>query len=147
MRLDGARIASSDVSFFASASPQAFDLVVADVPCSGQSLVLKGTENPGGFHPRTIKQCAMRQRRIISNASACVRPGGHLAYMTCTFSKEENEEVIDWFLSRFPHFQPVDVPSLEEFRSPLSERPVYRLWPWQYAGAGGFTALLRRQTV
>ena len=86
----------------------------------------------------------MRQRRIISNSAEMVKPGGYLAYMTCTYSLDENEKLIEWFLKNSPSFVVETVPGLEGYESVYSEFPSYRLWPQRNEGAGGFTVLLRR---
>ena len=119
-------------------------LVIVDAPCSGQSLLVKGKPVPGCFHPRTITMNLRRQRRILAEASAAVTPGSFLAYMTCTYSPEENEEVVEWFCERFPEFSPLEVPPLKAFRTHLSELPAYRLWPQSQLGAGSFVTLFTR---
>ncbi|TVQ11510.1 MAG: RsmB/NOP family class I SAM-dependent RNA methyltransferase, partial [Leptolyngbya sp. DLM2.Bin27] len=82
-----------DPQAFAEHLPQGIDLVVVDAPCSGQSLLAKGDPALGCFHPVTIKKNASRQKRILTSATQTVAEGGYLAYMTCTFSPEENEQV------------------------------------------------------
>lgn len=134
---------SADVGVLAEKAAAAFDLVIVDTPCSGQSLVARGRKAPACFHPSTINQNVNRQRRIVANAAQTVAPGGHLAYMTCTYSPEENEGIIEWLLEKFAHFTPVEAPHLTPFRSWLSETPCYRLSPQLHVGAGAFTALLR----
>lgn len=129
----------------ATAAPGAFDLVIVDAPCSGQSLLAKGIENPGAFHPATVKGNAKRQLGIVTAAAACVAPGGWLLYSTCTFSERENERVVSKFLERRPDFETRPVPRLAEWRSPLAEFPCYRLYPQSGLGAGGFVALLARR--
>ena len=136
-------ISNNDPAKLAEYLPRSFPLVIVDAPCSGQSLLVKGKPVPGCFHERTIGMNANRQKRIIANASQVVSPGGYLAYMTCTFSREEDEGVVEWLLKKFPDFQICEVPTLAEFRSTLSEHACYRLWPHQGLGAGAFTALLR----
>jgi len=126
-------------------APEAFDLVLVDAPCSGQSLLAKGVENPGCFHPATVKGNARRQRRILEAASATVCPGGFLLYTTCTFSPRENEETIERFLDFSGEFEAIPVPHLGEYRSPFSLFPSYRFYPHRGQGAGGFAALLKRR--
>ncbi|MEM9018181.1 MAG: RsmB/NOP family class I SAM-dependent RNA methyltransferase, partial [Verrucomicrobiota bacterium] len=123
----------------------AFDLTLVDAPCSGQSLLAKGTENPGCFHPSITKGNARRQLRILTDASATVRSGGFLFYSTCTFDLRENEGVIRKFLSRNETFSAVAIPHLEEYRSSHANFPVYRFYPHLISGAGGFVALLRHE--
>jgi 16S rRNA C967 or C1407 C5-methylase (RsmB/RsmF family) len=118
-------------------------VVIVDAPCSGQSLLAKGAKAPGCFHPVTINKNANRQKRILANAAQLVAPQGYLAYMTCTYSVEENEQVIEWLLERFPRLRPVVIPHLATHQSSLSSLPCYRLWPQTGLGAGAFTILLQ----
>lgn len=134
-----------DPSVLAEQAPDAFGLVTVDAPCSGQSLLARGEENPGAFHPVNVGNCSGRQKRILASSAACVAPGGRLLYCTCTYGKEENEDVAGWLLKRFPEFSAVEVPGLSAHRSPHAEFPCYRLWPHEGFGAGGFTCLLKRE--
>ena len=99
----------------------------------------------GAFHPSTVNRNSNRQKRILANAASVTAPGGYLAYMTCTFAKEENEQVIEWLLKRDSSFSLVEVSSLEQYQSPYSPLHCYRFWPFDTVGAGGFAALLRRE--
>ncbi|MDB9539557.1 RsmB/NOP family class I SAM-dependent RNA methyltransferase [Anabaenopsis tanganyikae CS-531] len=134
-------VVSRDSSIFTEQIPLSSDLVIVDAPCTGQSLVAKGEKAPGCFHPTAINKSANRQKRILANSAQLVAPQGYLAYMTCTYSPEENEEVCQWFMSRFPDFQPVTVSYLGEYQSHLTDIPCYRLFPQYRLGAGGFTVL------
>ncbi|MFQ3577565.1 MAG: RsmB/NOP family class I SAM-dependent RNA methyltransferase [Verrucomicrobiia bacterium] len=119
------------------------DLVLVDAPCSGQSLLARGIQNDGCFHPVTIRRNAMRQRRVLAEASKTVRPGGSLFYSTCTFSIEENEAVVEWFLKSAAGWEPLDLTCLAPHRSIHSTIPTYRLFPQAGFGAGAFVAALR----
>lgn len=125
--------------------PAVAQVVLVDAPCSGQSLLAKGSEAPGCFHPLSIKKNASRQRRILSSAAELVAGQGYLAYMTCTYATEENEQVCRWFLNQFPHFEGVEVLALQAHQSHLTDMPCYRLWPQDGLGAGAFTALFRNR--
>lgn len=132
-----------DPQVWAEHLPRSASVVIVDAPCSGQSLLAKGDAALGCFHPVTIQKNARRQKRILGQAAQTVASGGYLAYMTCTFSPEENEQVGTWLLKQFPQFEPVAVPALAAYASPLATFPCYRLWPQSGLGAGGFTALFR----
>lgn len=136
---------SLDPQVWAEHLPQAASVVLVDAPCSGQSLLAKGDQALGCFHPVTIKKNASRQKRILGQAAQTVAGGGYLAYMTCTFSPEENEQVGAWLLKQFPQFEALEVPALADYASSLADFPCYRLWPHQGIGAGGFTALFRNR--
>ncbi|HIK03390.1 MAG TPA: RsmB/NOP family class I SAM-dependent RNA methyltransferase [Trichormus sp. M33_DOE_039] len=140
-------VVNRDSSIFAESIPSTCDLVLVDAPCTGQSLLAKGEKAPGCFHPTAINKSANRQKRIIANSAQIVAPQGYLAYMTCTYSPEENEQVCDWFLSRFPQFQPVKISHLQDYQSHLTSIPCYRLFPQDRLGAGAFTVLFQNTNV
>ena len=62
------------------------------------------------WKPELVNSCAIRQSDILEHAAMMVKPGGFLAYTTCTFSAEENEGVVARFLSNHPEFDLVEVP-------------------------------------
>jgi 16S rRNA C967 or C1407 C5-methylase (RsmB/RsmF family) len=128
-----------------AAEGRCFDLLLADVPCSGQSLLCKGIRNPGCLGPQMVNGNAKRQKGILLAAVHCVNPGGHIVYTTCTYDPEENEKVMAYILKRVPGWSAVEVPVLEPFRSSLSDFPAYRLLPGHGFGAGGFCCLLRKE--
>lgn len=136
-------VVNRDSSIFAEMFPASSDLVIVDAPCTGQSLLAKGEKAPGCFHHTAINKSANRQKRIIANSAQIVAPQGYLAYMTCTYSPEENEQVCEWFLERFPQFQPVEVSHLSKYQSHLTTMPCYRVFPQDRLGAGAFTALFQ----
>ncbi len=130
---------------WAEAAPLSFDLVLVDAPCSGQSLLAKGIENPGCFHPSVMKGNAKRQRSILHSSLKTLAPGGHLLYTTCTFSPEENEKTMAYILKRYDDMEATAVSPLESFQSPLVDFPCYRLLPDSGTGSGGFSCLLRKK--
>ena len=136
-------VMSRDSNILAQLIPNTSQLVIVDAPCTGQSLLAKGGKAPGCFHPTAVNKSANRQKRIIANSAQLVAPEGYLAYMTCTYSPEENEQVCEWFLERFPQFQPVVIPHLAAYQSHLATIPCYRMWPAEGLGAGAFTVLFK----
>ncbi len=143
--VDVATVTGIDSARLKSSLAETFCLVIVDAPCSGQSLEAKGSSAEGAFHPVTINMNANRQKRIVANSLQLVRPGGYLAYMTCTFSPKENEGVVEWVRKKFPEFVTVACETLAGFQSELSSEHCYRLFPFQGMGAGGFCSLFRRQ--
>ena len=136
---------SRDSQILAETIPETANIVIVDAPCSGQSLLAKGEKAPGCFHPVTINNNANRQKRILANSAKIVAPQGYLAYMTCTYSPAENEQVSEWFVSKFPQFSAVEVPHLAAYQSHLTNLPCYRMWPQDKLGAGAFTVLFQNQ--
>lgn len=82
---------------------QSFDAVLADVPCSGLGVIRKKPD----IRYKDLGQrdgLIALQRKILSCQAAYVRPGGVLLYSTCTLLREENEEMIAWFLGQHPDY-------------------------------------------
>ncbi len=144
-KCEGSVVWSADPSVYARRYREAFDLVICDAPCSGQSLIAKGDEALGCWSPNMIDMNVGRQRRILGNAYHCLRTGAHLLYATCTFTPKENEKVVEWFLKTHEDMEAVEVPQLDEFRTKFADFPAYRLFPHQGLGAGAFACLLRRK--
>lgn len=145
--IDPALVTSCDPSLLGSLLESQAEVVIVDAPCSGQSLLLKDMAAPGAFHPATISMNERRQRRILARSARIVTPGGYLLYSTCTFSREENEDNVEWFLKTFPHFKSVLVSSLARYQSEMTLHHAYRLFPQQGVGAGAFCCLFKRADV
>ena len=83
------------------AAPQGrFDLVLADVPCSGSGTWGRDPDARWRFAPGDLARLAQVQARILEDALAFLRPGGRLAYMTCSVLRAENEDRIAEFTAR-----------------------------------------------
>ena len=146
-RTPNALVSNLDPRQLSQEVPCVADIVLVDAPCSGQSVYAKGESAPGAFSKYTIETCAMRQRAILSSAEKIVRHGGWLIYSTCTYSREENERVVEWFVKNFSNFNCVEIESLNSYRSSCFSDETnwgYRLFPDEELGAGGFTCLLRK---
>ena len=76
-----------------------FDVILTDVPCSGEGMFRKESEAVPCWSEENIHLCAERSAEILHNAAACVKPGGRLVVSTCTFAPEENEEMVKRFES------------------------------------------------
>lgn len=82
-----------------SALGSTFDLILADVPCSGEGMFRKDPEAVSQWSPALVAQCAARQRDIVTNLWDALKPGGIMIYSTCTFNRQENEDIIQWMQS------------------------------------------------
>ncbi len=73
-----------------------FDLILADVPCSGEGMMRKEEEAVRQWSPSFVAECAALQRTIVEDIWPALRPGGILIYSTCTFNPEEDEDNVEW---------------------------------------------------
>jgi 16S rRNA C967 or C1407 C5-methylase (RsmB/RsmF family)/NOL1/NOP2/fmu family ribosome biogenesis protein len=85
-----------------------FDRVLVDAPCSGEGMMRKGEAARVEWAPELVRGCALRQTTILEQAARLVRPGGRLAYSTCTFNPEENEGTVARFLADHPAFELIE---------------------------------------
>jgi len=88
-------VTSADPKAFASLKSW-FDIIVADVPCSGEGMFRKDEEALAQWSPDNVKLCAERQRRIIADVWPALTDGGVMVYSTCTFNKYENDGNAAW---------------------------------------------------
>lgn len=121
---------------------QGFDLVIADVPCSGLGVIRKKPEIRYK-DPMEMNALPGIQRQILNNLSTYVKKGGRILYATCTLRPQENEEMVRAFLSEHPEFV------AEGFTLPgpvgRVEEGMVTLWPQRLSTDGFFVAKLRRQ--
>ncbi len=78
-----------------------FDLILCDVPCSGEGMFRKDEATIREWSPQQMEKCGQLQRDIVDDAWQCLRNGGYLIYSTCTFNTKENEENIRYFLEQY----------------------------------------------
>jgi len=126
--------------------PHLFDVVVADLPCSGEGMFRKIPASRDEWSIDHVRLCAARQRRIIHDVWDALRPGGYLIYSTCTFNTEENEENVK-ILSEELEAEIIPVPTRPEWNiagSICHDMPVYRFFPHRTRGEGFFLALLQK---
>ena len=126
-----------------------FDLILCDVPCSGEGMFRKDEATIREWSLQNVEKCWRLQREIVSDAWACLNDGGLLIYSTCTFNTKENEENIRWLLAEHPdaHALPVAVKSEWGITGSLLEgftEPVYRFIPGITSSEGLFVCAIRK---
>ena len=125
---------------------QLFDVILADVPCSGEGMFRKDANAIDEWSPQNVEKCTALQRSIIEDIWPCLREGGLLIYATCTFNAHENEENVEWIAQNLgADF--VEIDTQEEWNitgALVNSRPVYRFIPGLTSGEGLFMAVLRK---
>ena len=118
----------------------AFELVIADVPCSGFGVIGKKPEIRSKSR-EAFKELPRIQGDILNNLAGFVKPGGTLLYSTCTIFEEENQNVVREFLSHREDF------SLRAFSAAGIDSPdgMYTFWPNVDGTDGFFAAKLVRK--
>lgn len=126
-----------------------FDIIAADVPCSGEGMMRKDSEAVSQWSPALVEQCVARQREIIDNLWPALKPGGYLIYSTCTFNLAENEEMVNYILSTYnAESVPIPVADFPAILPTINYQPStinsYRFMPHRVDGEGLFMAVVRK---
>jgi 16S rRNA C967 or C1407 C5-methylase (RsmB/RsmF family)/NOL1/NOP2/fmu family ribosome biogenesis protein len=125
-----------------------FDLIVVDAPCSGSGLFRREPEAISEWSENAVQLCSQRQQRILADVWPALREGGILVYSTCSFSSEEDEEILDWMHHEWQvKGIALDVPEDSGIVTTLSKAglPGYRFWPHKVKGEGFFLAMVEKQ--
>jgi len=123
-----------------------FDIIAADVPCSGEGMMRKDDEAVSQWTPQLVEQCAQRQREILCDVWPALRPGGLLIYSTCTYNRQENELMAEYIVHELGATSlevPVE-PAWNIHPAIGSDCHCYRFMPHRVDGEGLFMAVFRK---
>lgn len=123
-----------------------FDVIVADVPCSGEGMFRKDSDSTGEWSEANVRLCAARQRRILHDVWEALVPGGLLVYSTCTYNTEEDEDNVRYIATELgAEVLPLAAPTEWNITGALKhDLPVCRFFPHKTRGEGFFLAVLRK---
>ena len=126
-----------------------FDLILCDVPCSGEGMFRKDPATIGEWSLQNVEKCWRLQREIVADAWECLNPGGILIYSTCTFNTKENEENGRWIMEEYDA-EPITIPTDPSWHITGSllegfDAPVYRFIPGITRSEGLFIAALKKR--
>jgi 16S rRNA (cytosine967-C5)-methyltransferase len=94
---------------------------------------------------RNVEELVVIQKAALRNGADRLAEGGTLLYATCSTTREENEAVIDDFLSRHPGFMLEDLRGIfPEYAELFTDRGCFRSWPHRH-GMDGFSAARLRK--
>ena len=128
-----------------------FDLIVCDVPCSGEGMFRKDHDAIGEWSLQNVMKCAALQRSIIEDIWPCLNEGGVMVYSTCTFNLHEDEENVKWICETLgAEIIPIEIKEEWNITGSLLkgwDKPVYRFIPGTTKGEGLFMAVLRKLKI
>ncbi|MGY4536113.1 16S rRNA C967 or C1407 C5-methylase (RsmB/RsmF family)/NOL1/NOP2/fmu family ribosome biogenesis protein [Mucilaginibacter sp. UYNi724] len=126
-----------------------FDVVLVDAPCSGSGMFRKDPAAMNEWSEGNVNLCHERQERILADIYPALKEDGYLIYSTCSYSHQENEDILDWLCAEFG-LESVRIPiykgwGIVETESPLNKAWGYRFYPGKVKGEGLFAACLRKK--
>ena len=126
-----------------------FDVIVIDAPCSGSGLFRREPEAIAEWSEQNVHLCFQRQQRILADVFPALKQGGVLIYSTCSYSKQEDEDIADWIMDTFAvtGLQLATEPSwgIVEVASDKHQAPGYRFFPDKIKGEGFFISCFRKE--
>lgn len=140
-------VSNNDPKDFAKL-PGFFDVMVVDAPCSGSGMFRKDANAIDEWSEEAVNLCSQRQQRILADSYPTLKEGGLLIYSTCSYSKQENEDICDWLADSF-ELESVRIPidadwGIQETQSDKHQQWGYRFYPHLLKGEGFFTACFRK---
>ena len=123
-----------------------FDIIVVDAPCSGSGMFRKDPAAMDEWSEANVNLCQQRQERILADVYPALKEDGYLIYSTCSYSVEENEQILDWLCDEF-ELESIRIPvearwGIMESQSEKHKAWGYRFYPGKVEGEGLFAACL-----
>lgn len=128
-----------------------FDAIVVDAPCSGSGMFRKDPAAINEWSESAVQLCSQRQQRILADVIDALKQNGTLIYSTCSYSKQENEEISDWLFETF-ELESIRIPiesewGIVETQSDDHQCFGYRFYPHKVKGEGFFIAAFRKKSI
>jgi 16S rRNA C967 or C1407 C5-methylase (RsmB/RsmF family)/NOL1/NOP2/fmu family ribosome biogenesis protein len=126
-----------------------FDIILVDAPCSGSGMFRKDPAAMDEWSEANVTLCHQRQERILADIYPTLAEDGYLIYSTCSYSHQENEDILDWLCSEFA-LETVRIPinkewGIVETQSPVKQAWGYRFYPGKVKGEGLFASVLKKK--
>lgn len=128
-----------------------FDIILVDAPCSGSGMFRKDPDAMSEWSEANVNLCHQRQERILADIYPCLKEGGYLIYSTCSYSHQENEDILDWLCREF-ELESIRIGidagwGIVETQSPEKDAWGYRFYPGKVKGEGLFAACLQKTGI
>ena len=127
---------------FGTRLPGVFDCILVDAPCSGEGMFRKDESAIAEWSEANVEACAIRQRKILQDVWAALRPGGVMIYSTCTFNHMENEENVQWIAETLGA-KVLPVP-IDPSWGIVEGYPGYHFYPHKTRGEGFYICALQK---
>ncbi|TMI90978.1 MAG: Fmu (Sun) domain protein [Bacteroidetes bacterium] len=119
-----------------------FDAIIVDAPCSGSGLFRRDEKAIDEWSENNVHLCSQRQQRILADVWSALKRNGVLIYSTCSYSNEENENIVQWMTAELP-IAHCPLP-IDNSWGIIETENGYRFWPDQVKGEGFFIACMRK---
>jgi 16S rRNA C967 or C1407 C5-methylase (RsmB/RsmF family)/NOL1/NOP2/fmu family ribosome biogenesis protein len=126
-----------------------FDIIVVDAPCSGSGLFRREPGTIEEWSEANVHLCSLRQQRILADVWPSLKKNGILIYSTCSYSMDENEDIMNWMVKEFAAdslpLSVADSSGIVETVTGEKETYGYRFYPDKVQGEGFFISCIRKR--
>ncbi len=146
MGFKNAIITNENPTNLAKTLPNFFDVILVDAPCSGEGMMRKDEDARKMWSQDNINLCALRDKDILDEAIKMLKKDGILIYSTCTFAKEEDEDIVNYLIDKY---QMEILPTQDILKKYTKEgfvKETLRFYPHIARGEGQFMAVLKKMT-
>ena len=119
-----------------------FDVILVDAPCSGSGLFRRDPEAVNEWSEQNVALCCQRQQRILADVVPALKNEGVLIYSTCSYSRQEDEQIAEWFKKELIINNEALIISSDW--NIVQSDGGYRFWPDKVGGEGLFIACFRK---
>jgi len=119
-----------------------FDVIVVDAPCSGSGLFRKEPDAIEHWSENNVALCSQRQQRILADVWPALKKDGVLVYSTCSYSKEEDEDIVEWMKEELRINNEELI--INNYPGIVNSSNSYRFWPDKIKGEGFFIAAFKK---
>ena len=121
-----------------------FDVIVADVPCSGEGMFRKDEEAQRQWSVENVSLCEARQKRIVADVWHALKTGGLFIYSTCTFNRYENDGNLSWMIDELGAAPVLKDDIISASKGVLKTEYGYSLVPGFVEGEGQYCSAVRK---
>ena len=140
-------VSNNDFSKLYNKFTQKFDAIILDAPCSGSAMFRKNSLAKEDWSIGKVLKLQEKQIELLDIAYSMLKNGGYIIYSTCSFSKEENEDVIIQALNKYNDLEIVNIENKDSYYKSKELPQAIHLFPNLYDGEGQFIALLHKKGV
>ncbi|WP_425354795.1 hypothetical protein [Limnoraphis robusta] len=135
------QIQAGDIREFSQYNNSA-DRVLLDAPCSGLGTLHRRADARWRHTPENIEELSQLQAELLEKTANFVKPGGYLVYATCTIHPQENEQIVEAFLTHHSNWK-IDLPDIP-LDDVLTSEGYLKVWPHRQNMDGFFIVRLKR---
>ncbi|MDD4123411.1 MAG: RsmB/NOP family class I SAM-dependent RNA methyltransferase [Bacilli bacterium] len=135
-------ITNEDIDTLINTYSGIFDKVILDAPCSGEGMFRKNDLVKNDWSYDKVLKCATIQKDLILKSYKLLKHNGIMIYSTCTFSKEENEDIVNYLLGK-TNASLINIEPFKNLSRGIDMPEALRIFPFDFEGEGHFVALIK----